>query len=380
MCMQIVGAISCVASVVVVLTIFSVEALKKKAYNKYVLYIASANLFGSFGASLGFVREGTMLCWFQGLVTNYFPLLSLFWTTYLGYMLVRILSPSNGRRVAQSTMHNDMSLPLQGFIWIFPAILTLAPLSTNTYGVYGEEAEYGWCFIESCSRSTKWSTSFWVIVSFYLWIWAALATYICFFAYIYLVLTRQRSVQVRQVMTTAIQNLGYYLLVIILCWGFATVYDILDSLEVLGDFLDSSFSVFCSFVMPLFHGFLTAVVFFYTNAEASNYLKYYASCCTTENPALRTRGAFRGTSNYGNSGFNSRGISMEAGTVCDSTSSIMESSSASTLARGTFASSITTSPLARLDTVRETSERGSSRENSLQSHCAPESVQRLDDV
>jgi hypothetical protein len=367
LCMQIVGGISCAASILVVVTILSVEVLKKKTYNKYVLYIASANLVGSFGASLGFVKEGTFWCWFQGFVTNYFPLLSLFWTTYLGYMLFQLLHSFTHHNMPRSSSPDTIPMFMQAFIWIFPAFLTLIPLATNTYGIYGDDTDYGWCFMERCSRSTSWSTSFWIIAAFYFWIWAALVVYICFFVYVYFAITREYAGQVRNVMKTAVSNLGYYLLVIVICWGFATMYDTIDSFKPRSRFITNSFSMWASFVMPLFQGTLTAFVFFYTNTEAMAYLKYYLTCCKTELPAKVLK---RNNNTSSNSSAARRGISTD-GTALSvaqiSTSSV--STCAGRIVNDFEASSLhgefhqghpsTVSPLMHLDTVKETSERDS---------------------
>ena len=74
----------------------------------------------------GLPKNGTFECYLQAFLTNAFPLSTIFWTTAIAYMVYSIIN--NSRKI------NVHSVSLLIATFVFPVVLTLLPLSTETYG------------------------------------------------------------------------------------------------------------------------------------------------------------------------------------------------------------------------------------------------------
>ena len=74
----------------------------------------------------GLPNNGTVECYIQAFLTNAFPLATIFWTTTIAYMVFCIIYKSRKIDV------NSKEILLVTFA--LPVVLTLLPLSTETYG------------------------------------------------------------------------------------------------------------------------------------------------------------------------------------------------------------------------------------------------------
>ncbi len=160
--MHLIGSVSAFGSLSVMMVYWTSREVSKRSYNSIIMCVVFCDFFSCLGAGLGLAKDGSAKCWFQGIMTNYFPLAGVFWTTWIAITVYRI---------AQSAYHKDLfSNSIIIICWTLPLILTLLPLTTNTYGVYDPIVDdRGWCFIDDRRDSPNWTNLFWAIMSFYFW-------------------------------------------------------------------------------------------------------------------------------------------------------------------------------------------------------------------
>lgn len=144
-----------------------------------------------------------------------------------------------------------------GVCWGFPALMTLLPLSTESYGDTG-----GWCWLVNDDAGITWR-----FFQFYLPLWAAVG----FNAYVYygvhrkLVLLNEEAIASGNPMTTdtsLIERIKFYPLVLIVCWFFGSINAVWESTGSVNYFLNC-LTIFFSSAMPignaLVYGFTPAV-------------------------------------------------------------------------------------------------------------------------
>jgi hypothetical protein len=176
--MHIFGGISFLCSVSLILLYLTNKTLRYSINNEVIFYIAVCDMLSAAGAGIGLVDEGTIICQFQAIVTNIFPISGIYWTSILVYLMLGI--------VANEKVLKTISWKIHFVGWVFPTLITLLPLTTNRYGVAGDN--HGWCFIDRLDSSPSWSTLFWMIVSFYAWIWTSEVFFALFLSYLIYIL------------------------------------------------------------------------------------------------------------------------------------------------------------------------------------------------
>lgn len=67
---QILSLFSITCSLAVVIDFFRNSSLRKKLFPAIVLNIALAELFANIGSAMGFPKNGTDICWAQGVMTG----------------------------------------------------------------------------------------------------------------------------------------------------------------------------------------------------------------------------------------------------------------------------------------------------------------------
>ena len=256
MLMHIFGGLSFLCSLILILIYLTNQSLRYSIYNEIIFYIAICEMFNAAGGSLGLVKDGTILCQFQAIVTNIFPLCGIYWISILVYLMVGI--------VANEKVIKKIDWKIHFVGWIFPTLITLLPLTTNRYGVAGDD--HGWCFIDRRDTSPSWSTLFWMIVSFYAWIWASEILFALFLCYLIYILYIQKIIlsSGRQYL---LSTLYLYPLSSLLCWILPCYYDIFSSLSnqfiSRQDIATSSLA----YLTPLFQGMFTLLIFVFANHD-----------------------------------------------------------------------------------------------------------------
>jgi hypothetical protein len=248
--------------------------IKKKRVNGIVCAIAICNLFAAAGVCIGEPHDGSALCWIQSFTTSYFPLVSVFLTTMIAHLLYQL--------VYHKQFFNTFPKVVYYGCWGLPFILTLLPLSTNSYGNPGSDK--GWCFLDYRSESPRWTLLFWIIVSFYVWFYVAVVTYLLLLwfisyriSYIYSTHARARNGSEhsgRARIYRSLLRMIWYPIIIIICWLPSAIWDVEEALHDSrkgSDALQMGNMAFIN-VFPASQGLLTSIAFICTNKDVKSML------------------------------------------------------------------------------------------------------------
>ena len=200
----------------------------------------------------------------------------LLWATVIAYMLYKIVNSTSSVAVPIFT-YNVLFV-----CWGLPLVVTLLPLTTNSYGVY--DGTTGWCFIKDRSDSPPWGSEVWTIFAFYFWFWVGLFLYFALIAYVsYEIKYSKQDSFITPLVKRALEKLPWYPLNIIFCWGYTAVYDNMAQFNAEA-FPTSFLSSYFNNILPCFIGILNSFSFLYSNKEARDFLKesfymlvYYAT-------------------------------------------------------------------------------------------------------
>ena len=276
---------SCIASLSVLLVYSCCPKVKDKTAYSIAALICFCDFFSSLGMSVGLCVDGSVQCFIQAILTNYFPLAGVFWVTVLVFSLYRIVVlPNEAYNVSilyltntqkQIQIDESSKVPKHNMFtpcrllccWGVPLVLTLLPLTTNTYGLEGDGR--GWCFIKNNSNSPSWSYLFWVIFSFYFWILVSVFIYIVMISVVF---SKLKHSVMSSVMQPVAKKLIYYPINIIICWGMTCIYDISMDLSD-NKFIDNYIMDILTYLLPTLLGFLNALCFYVSCSDAREYLK-----------------------------------------------------------------------------------------------------------
>jgi len=131
--MQIMGSVGCVFAVAPILTYVMFPGVRRLRYCELVVYISINDLISSLGVALGAVENGTVACNFQTFSTTAEPVAAGFWTVVIAYQLYY--------SIYYKKMIRNL-LPFHFICWLWPAIVTLLPLSTNSYANPDDESSW----------------------------------------------------------------------------------------------------------------------------------------------------------------------------------------------------------------------------------------------
>ena len=135
-----VGAASAIGCGLIVLTYLLFPNLRKLRYIELVFYVAVNDLMASIGMALGPSENGSPECWYQGMSSTGNYLSSVFWTALITYQVYEVVV--NEGKVVKSLYYAHI------ICWGLPILLTLLPLTTNTYS--NPDDENTWCFVGEC--------------------------------------------------------------------------------------------------------------------------------------------------------------------------------------------------------------------------------------
>eukprot|EP01041_Mallomonas_annulata_P013808 gene13808-29362_t len=141
-----VSIISIISTAVILGIYLSHSYLRRKPYVQMVFYAALADFIGAISTLFGELEDGTNICVAQGILSNIFPLASVFWTLAIAYLLyanVVLLKPFL------------ISRYLHLLCWGFPTLITLLMYTTNRIGLPDPD-NVGWCFVGNTSSSPGW--------------------------------------------------------------------------------------------------------------------------------------------------------------------------------------------------------------------------------
>jgi hypothetical protein len=285
---SIIGLLSTIICLLALAFYFLVIPPKKRnALNTVCCFITFADLCSSCGLIFGFSQDRTYICQAQAFLTNIGPLWSMFWTLRAAVIVLEIIhrnqnySPESISTTPSSlSISSRFTFPLSSpsptnqresnfessfhwhiFCWIWPLILSLLILTTNRYGCGGDE-DICWCFIANRSNSPDWTQAFWTISAFYFWVWSSILIFtLVFFAALYQCRQYRKSSLHISVDEVIIRTLLPYLLVLVICWIYPTIFDVAVAIDPNSILVTSHLSLLIASILPTLQGLLTGIIF-----------------------------------------------------------------------------------------------------------------------
>jgi len=150
---------------------------------RLVFLISISDLFNSTANILGDAGHNTGLCYFQSLMISYFELASMLWSVSIAFTLHMAFLRENA--IHHEAIETYMS-KYHAVCWGLPAILTILPLTTGSYGDAG-----GWCWIKS-QRDIDVA---WRFIQFYIPLWLSIIYSLVVYVKVHLRLKHVHSLQ-----------------------------------------------------------------------------------------------------------------------------------------------------------------------------------------
>ena len=223
--MGVVSGISMFCCIFTVALIRFRKKIFKKNLCKFIMLILTNEFFNSIGTAMGQSTNGTFDCYLQSFLTTYFCYSQSMWLSLTAWMLHKIIMHSKPTNL----------LSFRSFLLCcgFPLVMTLLPLSTNTYG--NEDDKSGWCFLKNRKNSPTWAITFWTVVHYVI-------IYLNIFAYIWvLMVARKRLTRSQESLGTSprgsalssilslLQQLVWYPIIMFFVYLPESLYDLLAS-------------------------------------------------------------------------------------------------------------------------------------------------------
>lgn len=243
------------------------QSIRQKNINKVVFYICICQIGSAIGSMLGQPRNQTIACYVQSFLTNFFPFACSIWTTITSYMLYRVIHNLGPLDI--------FSRPILALCWGLPLVLSLLPLTTDTFG--NEDTDRGWCFYRSANSSPEWTVTLWVSINYGFLCFAVVSSITCLSFSLYTVYGLSHSLNDKlalQKLSHSVSRFVWYPVISFICWLPEAVFDLNDSLEkgqsaVLRH--DATFTYF-AYLMPILEGLFVSIAYFSTSRDAYDIL------------------------------------------------------------------------------------------------------------
>lgn len=251
--LQIAAVVSVMCSGSVVLTVLMFESMRRKLFMQIIAFISISDLIAN-SPYLSTYRppNGNWQCSMSGFINLYFYPVSWIWTTTLMFFLYSLAT--KGKLPLSA-------LIIHSFCWIFPLILTLLNLTTNTFGM-GQAHPYEVCVISA--DKNQFAAEMWHIITYYgFWL---VCVALMVLMYIRIVSMNQKDLSSKfPLWQSSIAPLQLYPLAMFVCWMphmIAVFCEYFSWFHGLNEFY------FASDIIKITHGALTALIFFTNSTEA----------------------------------------------------------------------------------------------------------------
>lgn len=256
--MQLFSMLSMIGCFAIVMMYSCYPKIRLFRHLELVFYVALVDFFSSSGTVLGYLENGTVGCWYQGIASNYGFVSSSMWTTVISYQLYSIVG--GGIRIDDSLMFK-----IHLVCWGVPLLFTVLPLSTNTYG--NADGGVGWCFIGNRPSSPKWGVIFWEVTSFFAWLWLCIAAMFYFYVWIIFRIYKMKLGPVQNATAKNLLRFTVYPAMFVTCW-------LVNTIE---NWKDNKDKHPVATALPTLQGFFNCVAFILTNKKVRTEL--YRSLC-----------------------------------------------------------------------------------------------------
>jgi hypothetical protein len=256
--MKISSILSIITTFLLILVFYMRQQLLKKNFFRIVLHTVICDFFASFSGLVGLQAEGDpeWKCYFQYFISNYFMLAAHFFSMIIIIELYCTV-------VKGKPLHN-YKMPVLICLTV-PVVVTLLPLTTDDIGPNNPEGD--WCFISSNPHSPRWTSSFWILVSHYIWVWAIIVLMTFVFISVYLKSRKATSERMQSMIVDSMKKLALYPLITTLAWTPVSYCD--TYWAVYGEYSrtcsNSNFIFVACYGFPYLTGALTVTIFVLTN-------------------------------------------------------------------------------------------------------------------
>lgn len=229
-------------------------------YISLTSFVANATVFSKTSGNF-------YLCYFQGMLQQFFYPSSWIWTTLLTYLLYSLVVL--GRiDITWSTMHAAS--------WLIPVVLTFLPLATDTYGSWGDD---DWCSLRPghMTHNGRSLNEFWRFVTF------TAVIFVCFFLMMYYGYLIYRHIYIDKHVPSekvmfALNLLIYYPISLFITWFPNAVLDACSDANMNED---GPVMVIVN-TLSIWQGGCIAIIFFVKSREARHHWKVLGSYLTYE--------------------------------------------------------------------------------------------------
>ncbi|OMJ91178.1 hypothetical protein SteCoe_6348 [Stentor coeruleus] len=254
-CYTICATLSILGCLLIVILGFTCKKLRTFSY-RLIIYLALADLL----SSICFIipDNDNTLCKVQAIIMNFSQLASILITGCISLSLYVMVAKENFS-IAMAEKK------ILGGIIIIPLILTIMPLTTNSYG-----KSQGWCWIDNDSEYKY----MWMLVEFY----APLMFILAFNIFAYIKVYKkfrdtEYSLLETDVKAKFINRLKFYPLSLVVCFGIAGVHKIY---YIAGGQENFYLDIFAGCVVALY-GFVNSIFYGFTKTVKSYLRKTFGN-------------------------------------------------------------------------------------------------------
>mmetsp|Transcript_31114 Transcript_31114/g.40056 ORF Transcript_31114/g.40056 Transcript_31114/m.40056 type:complete len:328 (+) Transcript_31114:108-1091(+) len=215
------SAVSLIGSSAIILSFLLFPKLRTFAL-QLVVWLSVSDFGGNITDLLGNPANGSALCYAQGWLKQFFRCAEVTWTTVISYTLY------------QTIMHQERSTdrqmwPLHLYAWGVPFLFSVIPSFTNNYGQAGP-----WCWITETNVQELDAGTAYRFFLFYIPTWIAIGyNIVVYFKVIRTVKCLYVGAQTAQSkkLLNLCDRLKMYPLIMVICWSFATINRIQNTIE-----------------------------------------------------------------------------------------------------------------------------------------------------
>eukprot|EP00457_Paulinella_chromatophora_P006714 gb/GEZN01006733.1/.p1 GENE.gb/GEZN01006733.1/~~gb/GEZN01006733.1/.p1 ORF type:complete len:330 (-),score=36.45 gb/GEZN01006733.1/:576-1565(-) len=186
---------------------------------RLVFFVSVADMGTALGNFLGdaggnadtWMSAGTGLCLFQAMVLSFFNLASMLWSVSIAFTLHQAFLLENKEYHSPLVEHKMQYYHV--ICWGWPALMTVLPLITSSYGDTG-----GWCWINANDAASK----TWLLLQFYIPLWV----FISYNLWVYVKVYRKMKLMLSGQMGRDMYRIRLYPLVLVVCWFWGSVNSI----------------------------------------------------------------------------------------------------------------------------------------------------------
>ena len=246
----------CCFSIVFSVIVFY-EELWKRYYIRLIFFVTASCLLAVFPFAFGPTHDGDVVCYVQATFTNFFAMSSVLWTAFIVYILYDVVVK---RHSLEGIYHQAHIV-----CWGVPLLITFMPLTTDKFGVYGNE-ERGYCGVAQRSDAVVWTSDFWNLLFDIIVICSLIFTASLLYL-IYSSLHQQDPRFISVYIDMAVRKLKYYPIIILVCWSVQVYLDIVVIYLADDESLTPVWLLIASDTLICLQGSLTTWAFWIENRE-----------------------------------------------------------------------------------------------------------------